>query len=116
MIPGTPVQMSGEEWIIPPLTMRQMQAHAPELEIVKTMSGLDPAAITATATLVLAAMLRNYPEMTAEKLLDMLDMGNLGTALLATVQRPTTGGTPATSAAPHGSPRPALSVVANGSQ
>jgi hypothetical protein len=115
MIPGTPVEMSGQEWIIPPLTVRLLTALAPEIKIIRDgTSGVDLAMTLAIAKVVLTAMRRNYPNLTEDQLADMLDMGNLLPAFLATLRGPTIGGTPETLAAPLGLPRPTLSLVGNG--
>src|SRR5580693_1399336 len=78
MIPGTTVAIGGEEFIVPPLTLGQLRQLMPR---VQQLAGLDAtqmgdAQIQVLIEIVTAALQRNYPAMTKERVEEMLDLGN----------------------------------------
>lgn len=76
LIKGVTVEMGGEEWVIPPLTLGAIEDMQEELSALAT---LDPKAqFAAMATVIHTAMQRNYPDLTLDRLKrDLLDMGNI---------------------------------------
>ena len=72
---GVAVYMDGREWIVPALSLRQFREHYVNLF-------LDPKVtpenyhefLIARIPVILAALQRNYPDVTEEQLLDMIDL------------------------------------------
>jgi hypothetical protein len=78
MIPGTVVALGGEEFVVPPLSLMQVSAFLPR---IRQIASLDPtqmgdAQLKTLIEVVTAALQRNYPELTKEKVEDILDLGN----------------------------------------
>ena len=76
---GEWVQMGMEEYRIPPLgfaAIKDMQANLEILQGMKDAGAPNDDQMKVVAEVVHAAMRRNYPDMTAEQVLDMLDLGN----------------------------------------
>jgi hypothetical protein len=78
MIPGISIAMSGQDWIVPPLSLGQLRHFLPR---VQTLAGLDAgqmgtAQLEMLVDIVTAALQRNYPDVTAEKVEDLLDLTN----------------------------------------
>ena len=73
---GTAVQMAGRTWIVPPLSLGQVRRLQPNIDRL----GATDAALSVMddgIELILAALTRNYPELTKRELADeMLDLGN----------------------------------------
>ncbi len=79
MIDGVSVRMGGREWTVPPLTLGQMKRLAPKLAVLSVAgapSAMTAEQIDAIGQIVAAALSRNYPEMTPENVLELLDGGN----------------------------------------
>jgi hypothetical protein len=79
MIDGQKIRMGGQEWTVPPLTLGQMKRLAPKLALLAQAgapSAMTAEQIDAIAETVAVALSRNYPEMTSENVLDLLDGGN----------------------------------------
>lgn len=76
LIKGVNVEMGGEEWVIPPLTLGAIEDMQEELA---TLANPDPRAqFAAMAKVIHTAMLRNYPDLTIDRLKrELLDMGNV---------------------------------------
>lgn len=73
------MRMGGREWIVPPLTLGQMKRLAPKLALLAEAgapSAMTAEQIDAIAEIVAVALSRNYPEMTAQTALDLLDGAN----------------------------------------
>ena len=74
---GTWVKMGLEEYRIPPLGFRAIQDLQANISILQGMTGMpNEAQMKIVADVVCAAMKRNYPDITTEAVLDMLDLGN----------------------------------------
>lgn len=84
MIDGVTLRMGGEDWVVPPLNLRQVRKLQPLLE---TMGGVSPAAgpeqLGAIVTVVHSALSRNYPDVTEEQVEEMLDLANANETILA---------------------------------
>ncbi|HZT90207.1 MAG TPA: hypothetical protein VFA12_19730, partial [Stellaceae bacterium] len=77
MIPGVQIAMGGREWIVPPLTLGQMRRLLPQIMRLKDFgAGLGGEEIEVIVELVTAALKRNYPDMTAEEVEELVDLGN----------------------------------------
>jgi hypothetical protein len=78
MIPGTVVAIGGEDFIVPPLSIARLREFLPRLQ---ELSGLDAtqmgvAQLEAPVAIITAALQRNYPDLTKEKVEEILDLGN----------------------------------------
>lgn len=84
MIDGIAVRMGGADWVVPPLTLGQMRRLWPTIQKLGDVgAGMDETQIGTVSEIVAAALSRNYPDMTAEKAEDLLDLGNAATVLHA---------------------------------
>lgn len=96
MIDGVTVRMGGREWIVPPLTLGQLRRLWPRvrrLGEIGAVTGAEEVAIMVEVTT--AALSRNYPDLTAVEVEELLDLGNAGMVLNAVLTgsglRPATG-------------------------
>ncbi len=78
MIDGIKLNLNGEEYIVPPLTFKQIKKLYPLIEELNGNGGTVKKMET-IVTLTHAALSRNYPELTIEKVEDLVDLGNLKT-------------------------------------
>lgn len=79
LIKGITVNMGGADYIIPPLNLDQVEELLPEINSFKDLVALHAMTKEQRDTLLkvtLAAMNRNYPEMTTEELRKLIDAGN----------------------------------------
>jgi hypothetical protein len=84
MIPGVSVAMGGEEWVVPPLTLGQLRRLMPQVrQLTEIGASMGEAQIAVLVDIVTAALQRNYPEMTPEKVENLLDLGNASAVLNA---------------------------------
>ena len=84
MIPGLVVAMGGEDWIVPPLTLGQLRRLMPKVrQLTEIGASMGEAQIAVLIEIVAAALQRNYPEMTPEKVENLLDLGNASVVLNA---------------------------------
>lgn len=84
MIPGITIEMGGRQWTVPPLTLGQLRRLMPKIaRLAEIGSAIGESEIDMLVDIVAAALARNYPEITAEKLEDLLDLGNAGVVLNA---------------------------------
>jgi hypothetical protein len=75
---GEEIQLGGEKYIVPALSLGQVKRLEKELESLFLIEGMPtPEQIDNALTIFLAAINRNYPAMTLEDLLDLVDTGNL---------------------------------------
>ena len=76
---GEPVVLGGVTYVMAPLTLRSLKDLASTIAMVTDQVKMtDPLEkLDAVATIVHASLSRNYPEMTQEELLDLLDMVNI---------------------------------------
>ena len=73
---GQKVYMGGETWVVPPLSLRQLRENY-ETIVTPVTSGSIEDVIVSRLPIILMAMQRNYPDLTEDKLLDMLDANTL---------------------------------------
>jgi hypothetical protein len=90
MIPGTTIILGDREWLVPPLSLAQLQHFLPRVQELNAAAAAGPAGLGAEQLAVLvevvtAAMQRNYPEITTDQVGNLLDLGNAPTVLAATL-------------------------------
>lgn len=84
MIPGVTIAMGGDDWLIPPLTLGQLRRLMPKLrQLTEIGASMGEAQIGILIEIVMAALQRNYPEVTEERVESLLDLGNAGEVLNA---------------------------------
>lgn len=74
MIEGKTIRMGGKDWIVPPLNFRALKRFQKE---IGSLNLAELAQSEKVEEIVLAALNRNYPDLTLDELQDMLDMGNV---------------------------------------
>ncbi len=77
MIDGITMKLAGEEFTIPPLTFKQLKAHYPLLEDMNNPETAPIKKMESIVKLTHAALSRNYPALTIERVEELVDMGNL---------------------------------------
>lgn len=86
---GVTVNMNGQEWVIPPLTLKHLKALSSDLDRVSGFgnnpvpSGMSSEVIESIMAIVYAALSRNYPDLKLEALGEMLDLGNMARVMNA---------------------------------
>ena len=84
MIPGVAVAMGGRDWIVPPLTLGQLRQLMPKVrQLTEIGASMGEAQINVLIDIVTAALQRNYPETTPDKVETLLDLGNASAVLNA---------------------------------
>ena len=79
MIPGVAVMMGGREWTVPPLTLGQLRRLMPKVRQLSEIGAqMGETQIGVLVEIVAAALQRNYPDITAETVENLLDLGNAG--------------------------------------
>lgn len=74
---GIWVVLGGSEYQIPPLNFGAIQALQDKMKTIQGMSGVPtPEQMRVVAEVVQMAMKRNYPEITVDEIVDVLDLGN----------------------------------------
>jgi hypothetical protein len=74
MIPGVTIQMGGQDWLVPSLTIGQLRRLKDARKALA--SGDEEKVLAAICTIVAAALSRNYPDMTEQKVEDLIDLQN----------------------------------------
>lgn len=84
-IPGIKIQMGGKDWVVPPLTLGQLRRLLPKVRQMTDVVGatMGEEQIGTVAEIVAAALSRNYPDVTEDVVLDVLDLGNAQDVLRA---------------------------------
>lgn len=82
---GKKITVGGTDWVVPPMNFKQIKEHKTLLE---SLGSLNPSDVKSTKLLevlpvILAAFQRNYPDMTMEKLEEIVDYGNFKAAFEA---------------------------------
>jgi len=87
MIPGIKISMGGQEWMVPPLTLGQLRKLESKIrsmtEVAADARGMSAEQIDSVGEIVAAALSRNYPDMTSERVLELIDVGNARAVILA---------------------------------
>lgn len=86
-VPGRIIKMNGQDYVVAPLKLRQLMEREGDID---RMNPSHPEAfttggerLTAMARVVAASLSRNYPDMTEDRVMDLLDMGNYNQAFNA---------------------------------
>ncbi|HUC70380.1 MAG TPA: hypothetical protein VMS01_04230 [Stellaceae bacterium] len=83
-IKGVPIEMGGSEWIVAPLTIAQIRESQADRATCESEEASLEARTDAAARIILPALQRNYPEITAATLEgELLDAGNVFETLRA---------------------------------
>ena len=84
MIDGTKITLGGNEYIVPPLNFKALKRLQPTIEsLAKVDMAMSDEQIDNIAEIVLAALIRNYPDKTKDDVLEWLDLGNTAKILNA---------------------------------
>lgn len=84
LIDGVTVKLAGKDYVIPPLTFKALRKLQPKLAVINSMGSVPTdEQMQAVVDLVHGAMVRNYPEMTANDVEELLDMKNTPTVIQA---------------------------------
>jgi hypothetical protein len=84
MIPGVTITMGGRDWLVPPLTLGQLRRLMPRVrQLTEIDAAIGEVQIGVLVEIVAAALQRNYPDVSAEMVENLLDLGNAGTVLNA---------------------------------
>lgn len=87
MIPGVNISMGGNDWTVPPLTLGQLRRLQDKIramtEIGHDTRGMTSEQIDTIAEIVATALSRNYPDMTSERVLELIDVANARAVILA---------------------------------
>ncbi len=84
MIPGVAVTMGDREWTVPPLTLGQLRRLMPKVRQLSDIGAqMGEPQIEVLVEIVAVALQRNYPDLTAETVENLLDLGNAGAVLSA---------------------------------
>lgn len=84
LIKGVPLEIGGERFECPPLALGDLELMQERLEAFQAAgSSIDRESIRTVIDAVLAALRRNYPDLTRERIAELLDVGNMHRAMLA---------------------------------
>jgi hypothetical protein len=84
VIPGILVAMGGQQWTVPPLTLGQLRRLMPKVQqLTEIGSQMGEKQIGILVEIVVAALQRNYPDISVEIVENLLDLGNAGAVLNA---------------------------------
>lgn len=79
MIEGVKISMAGMEYMVPPLSFKQLKVLAQDIEGLgesASSGSLSAGQMDMAVRVIHAALLRNYPGMTIEQVEEMVDLGN----------------------------------------
>jgi hypothetical protein len=78
MLPGVSIAMGGQDWIVPALTLGQLRRLMPKIkQLTHVGADMAPEQILIMTEVVAAALQRNYPDITEERVEnELLDLGN----------------------------------------
>ena len=86
MIEGVPLRFGDREWTVPSLTLSQLKRLAPQIAVLREAGAaveMTVQQIDALAEVVASALSRNYPETSAQSVLELLDVANAAEAYVA---------------------------------
>ncbi|RBB38909.1 hypothetical protein DPV79_16145 [Burkholderia reimsis] len=85
LIDGVSVKLGARDFVIPPLNFKLLQTLAEPLAVVNKGGSFvsDPETRAAFVAVITACVQRNYPEVTNDDMLDLLDVSNAQAAMLA---------------------------------
>jgi hypothetical protein len=77
MIDGVVISMGGKKWLVPPLNLKFLRKNSERLAQYQGVSAASPDSVDMALEIIQAALSRNYPEITSDVLLEIVDMGNV---------------------------------------
>lgn len=84
LIPGNTVNLGGTQYVVPPLSFKQLRMLLGKISLISTIGGVPTdEQMDAIIDVVLASLSRNYPDATREQVEDMLDLGNAAPVIQA---------------------------------
>lgn len=75
MIPGIEIDFGSERLTVPPLTLGSLQLLQGKLE--KFQADTSPESVATVIEAAFLALRRNYPDITRERVAEILDLGNM---------------------------------------
>jgi hypothetical protein len=81
MLPGIDVILGGTKFLVPPLSLGSLELFQKRLAAFQ--GGIDPESVGTVIDVALAAINRNYPEMTREQLGAILDLSDMAEVMQA---------------------------------
>lgn len=113
---GIAVRMGAREWIVPSLNLRQLKRLSPKFALLgKVGAAMAEEQIDALVEIAHAALSRNYPELTAEDVAELVDLGNAGALVGAIVGASgLVKASPETNAGPHPAGEAGAGSASNG--
>lgn len=83
-IKGVAVELNGQEFIVPPLTLRSLEQLLPKIKSIdENEHKFSKESIDTILSAAHAALQRNYPDITRDDLFDLLDTDNMTTVFEA---------------------------------
>jgi hypothetical protein len=76
MIPGVKISMGGAEYEVPPLTLGALRRLQPKIKHLTSSDVTTDEVMDAICEIVHTALSRNYPDMPAERVPELIDLGN----------------------------------------
>jgi hypothetical protein len=86
MFKGTQIELGGETYVVPPLSLVVLEELEPQFQELATASANLKERLRKLMPILLASFQRNYPEMTAGKLRELLDLPSLNLVVDAIMQ------------------------------
>lgn len=85
---GEIINLAGTDYTVPALSLRQVREMAPKLDLLDSNETGLPAVeqVDALVDVLHAALQRNYPSITKDELLDLIDLGNMTTLIKAAMR------------------------------
>lgn len=81
---GITVKLGAEPFVVPPLTLKQLKKHKEALTRLRSLGDIPtPEQVDDLIQVTHSALVRNYPDMTPDRLEDLVDVVNLGPLFFA---------------------------------
>ncbi|RYF34093.1 MAG: hypothetical protein EOO21_05145 [Comamonadaceae bacterium] len=81
---GVPIKLGRTTYVLPPLALGAIKRHAAQIQKFGELSLNEQ--MDLTSAIALAALKRNYPDMTLERVDALVDLRNMGDVFAAVVQ------------------------------
>lgn len=72
---GIKLNLQGQDFVVPPLNFRSLQEM--QARIASFTGGVDPESISLVVDAAHAALSRNYPDLSKDAVIDLLDLENM---------------------------------------
>lgn len=76
-VAGVQVVIGAHEYTVPPISLYHVRMYADQLKSLDASKQMDVGSIDLIAQVALAALKRNYPELTLDELAQEIDFGNI---------------------------------------